>query len=80
LNEHASNAAQAEFAIFLIDSTLGKAFDSQRNNIDIFRKDSRGKQCAKEMLQSDQEYFYTNPLKSEKRQFRLKAILCPNSK
>ena len=52
-------------AIFLIDGTLGKAFDSQRNNKDIFRNDSRGKQCAKEMLWSDQANFYTNSLKSE---------------
>jgi hypothetical protein len=34
-------------ANFLIDSTLGKAFDSQRNNEDVFRKDSRGMQRAK---------------------------------
>ena len=52
-------------AIFLIDGTLGKAFDSQRNNKDIFRNNSRGKQCAKEMLRSDQANFYTNSLKSE---------------
>jgi hypothetical protein len=51
--------------IFLIDSTLGKAFDSQSNNKDIFQKDSRGMQCAKEMLWSHQANFYTNPLKSE---------------
>ena len=52
-------------AIFLFDHTLGKAFDSQRNNKDIFRKDSRGMQRAKEMLSSDQANFYTNPQKSE---------------
>jgi hypothetical protein len=40
--------------IFLIDHTLGKAFDSQRNNEDIFRKDLRGMQRAKEMVSSDQ--------------------------
>jgi hypothetical protein len=40
--------------IFLIDRTLGKAFDSQRNNKDIFRKDLRGMQRAKEMLSSNQ--------------------------
>jgi hypothetical protein len=51
--------------IFLIDGTLGKAFNSQCNNKDIFRIDSRGKQCAKEMLWSDQANFYTNSLKSE---------------
>ncbi len=52
-------------AIFLIHRTLGKAFDSQRNNEDIFRKDLRGIQCAKEMLSSDRATFYTNPRKSE---------------
>jgi hypothetical protein len=51
--------------IFLFDSTLGKAFDSQRNNKDIFQNNSRGKQHAKEMLRSNQAYFYTNPQKSE---------------
>ena len=51
--------------IFLIDRTLGKAFDSQRNNADVFRKDFRGMQRAKEMLSSDQANFYTNPRKSE---------------
>jgi hypothetical protein len=51
-------------AIFLIDCTLGKAFDSQRNNEDIFRKDLRGMQLAKEML-SDRANIYTNPWKSE---------------
>ena len=52
-------------AIFLIDRTLGKALDSQRNNEDIFRKDLRGMQRAKEMLSSDRANFYTNSLKSE---------------
>jgi hypothetical protein len=52
-------------AIFLIDGTLGKAFDSQSNNKDIFQKDSRGMQRVKEMLWSDQANFYMNPLKSE---------------
>jgi hypothetical protein len=52
-------------AIFLIDGALGKAFDSQRNNKDIFQNDSRRKLCAKEMLRSNQANFYTNPLKSE---------------
>ncbi len=52
-------------AIFLIDSTLGKAFDSQCNNKDIFWKDSRGKQRAKEMLWKDHANFCTIPLKSE---------------
>ncbi len=52
-------------AIFLIDRTLGKAFDSQRNNEDVFRKDLRGMQRAKEMLSSDRANFYTNPRKSE---------------
>jgi len=33
--------------IFLIDRTLGKAFDSQCSNKDIFRKDLRGMQRAK---------------------------------
>ncbi len=52
-------------AIFLIDRTLGKAFDSQRNNKEFFWNDSRGKQCAKEMLRSDHANFCTTPLKSE---------------
>jgi hypothetical protein len=52
-------------AIFLFDRTLGKAFDSQRSNKDIFRKDLRGMQRAKEMLSSDQANFSTNPQKSE---------------
>jgi hypothetical protein len=52
-------------AIFLIDSTLGKAFNSQRNDKDIFQNDSRGKQCAKEMLWSNHANFCTIPLKSE---------------
>jgi hypothetical protein len=52
-------------AIFLFDRTLGKAFDSQRSNKDIFRKDWRGMQRAKEMLSSDQANFSTNPQKSE---------------
>jgi hypothetical protein len=51
--------------IFLIDRTLGKAFDSQRNKEDVFRKDLRGMQRAKELLSSDQANFYTNPQKSE---------------
>jgi hypothetical protein len=52
-------------AIFLFDRTLGKAFDSQRSNKDIFLKDLRGMQRAKEMLSSNQANFYTNPQKSE---------------
>jgi hypothetical protein len=52
-------------AIFLIDGTLGKAFDSQRNNKDIFQNDSRGKQCAKELLWNNHATFCTIPLKSE---------------
>ena len=51
--------------IFLIDRTLGKAFDSQHSNRDIFRKDLRGMQRPKELLSSDQANFYTNPWKSE---------------
>jgi hypothetical protein len=50
-------------AIFLFDRTLGKAFDSQRSNEDIFQKELRGMQCAKEMLSSDQENISTNPQK-----------------
>ncbi len=46
-------------------TTFRQAFNSQHNNKDIFRYDSRGKQCAKEMLHSDQGNFYMNPLKSE---------------
>jgi hypothetical protein len=38
---------------FLIDRTLGKAFDSQCNNEDVFRKDLRGMKRAKDMLSSD---------------------------
>jgi hypothetical protein len=52
-------------AIILIDRTLGKAFDSQCNNKDIFRKELRGMQRAKEILSSDRAKFYTNPRKSE---------------
>jgi len=52
-------------AIFLIDQTLGKAFDSQCNNEDVFQKDLRGMQRAKVMLSSDRANFYTNPRKSE---------------
>ena len=52
-------------AIFLIDYTLGKAFDSQRSTKDIFQKDLREMQHAKEMISSNQANFYTNPLKSE---------------
>jgi hypothetical protein len=44
---------------------MGKAFDSQRNNKDIFRNDSRGKERAKEMLWNDHANFCTIPLKSE---------------
>jgi hypothetical protein len=51
--------------IFLIDSTLGKAFDSQCNNKDIFQNDSRGKQRAKEMLRNNHANFSTNPLTSK---------------
>jgi hypothetical protein len=53
--------------IFLFDCTLGKAFDSQCNKTDIYQKDLRGMQCAKEMLLSSQANFYTNPLTSETR-------------
>jgi hypothetical protein len=49
----------------ILFTTFGQAFNSQCNNKDIFRYDSRGKQRAKEMLHSDQGNFYTNPLKSE---------------
>jgi hypothetical protein len=51
--------------IFLIDSTLGKAFDSQCNSKDIFQNDSRGKQRAKEMLQNNHANFCLIPLKSK---------------
>jgi hypothetical protein len=51
-------------AIFLFAS-LGQAFDSQCNNEDVFRKDLRGMQRAKEMLSSDGANLYTNPQKSE---------------
>ena len=50
---------------FLIDRTLGKAFDSQCNNEDVFRKDLRGMKRAKDMLSSNRANFYTNPRKSE---------------
>jgi hypothetical protein len=67
-------------AIFLFDSTLGKAFDSQRNNKDIFQKDSRGKQGAKEMLRSNQAYFFTNPQKSEQKTVRPSSTSLSQSK
>jgi hypothetical protein len=51
--------------IFLFGHTLGKAFDSQLSNKDIFQKDLRGMQRAKEMLSSDQANIYMNPWKSE---------------
>ncbi len=51
--------------IFLIDGTLGKAFNSLRNNKDIFRNNSRGKPCAKEMLRSNHATFCTISLNSE---------------
>ena len=51
--------------IFLIDHTLGKAFDSQRNTEDIIRKDLRGMQSAKEMLSSNRANYYMTPWKSE---------------
>jgi hypothetical protein len=51
--------------IFLIDSTLEKAFNSQCNKKDIFQNNSRGKQCAKEMLQRNYANFRTILLKSE---------------
>jgi hypothetical protein len=63
-------------ATFLFDRTLGKAFDSQRSNKDIFRKDLRGMQRAKEMLSSDHE---SSEIRN-KRQIRFRAILCPNPK
>ncbi len=53
--------------IYHFDCTLGKAFNSQRNNRDIYPKDLRGMQRAKEMLWSSQANFYTNPLASETR-------------
>jgi hypothetical protein len=52
-------------AIFLFECTSGKAFDSQRSNKDIFRKDLRGMQRAKEMLSRNQANFSMNPQKSE---------------
>jgi hypothetical protein len=66
---------------FLIDCTLGKAFDSQCSNKDIFRKDLRGMQRATEMLSSNQANFYTNPLKSEtndRSNFERFSVLVPN--
>jgi hypothetical protein len=51
--------------VFLFDCTLGKAINSQCNNIHIYGKDLRGMQCAKEMLWSNQANFYTNPLTSQ---------------
>ena len=62
-NEHASNAAHVDCNLSLCFAC--QAFDSQRNNKDIFQKDSRGMQRAKEMLLSDRANFYTNPQKSE---------------
>ncbi len=37
----------------ILCTTFEQAFDSQCNNEDIFRFDSRGKQRANEMLHSD---------------------------
>jgi hypothetical protein len=44
---------------------MGKAFNSQCSNKEIFRKDLRGMQHAKEMSSSDQANFSMNPRKSE---------------
>jgi hypothetical protein len=52
-------------AIFLIDSTLGKTFNSQHNNKDVFRNNSRGKQRVKEMLRNNHANFWTISLKTE---------------
>ena len=57
-------------AVFLFDRILGKAIDSQRNNKDFVKKDSRGMQCAKEMLWSDQSRDPTsNPSTTPSSQF-----------
>ena len=52
-------------AIFLIDSTFEKVFDSQCNNEDDFRNDLRGMQWGKEQLLSNPANFYMNPQKSK---------------
>jgi len=67
---------QQSIAISLVDHTLGKAFDSQRNNKDIFRKDLRGMQSAKEMLSSDQANFHMNPWDSST--FEQLSVPIPN--
>jgi hypothetical protein len=51
--------------LFPHDSVLEKAFNSQCNIEDIFQKDLRGKQRAKEMLWNDHANFCAIPLKSE---------------
>jgi hypothetical protein len=68
-------------AIFLIDGTLGKAFDLQCNNEHIFRKGLKGMQCAKEMLSIDRANIYMNPQKSEKNDssaFKRFSVPIPN--
>ena len=64
-------------AIFLIDSTLGKAFDSKCNNENVFRNDSRGMQRGKEMLWSNLTNFNTNPLKPENDRSAFKRLSVP---
>ena len=51
--------------IVFIDGTLGKAFDSQRSNKDIFPKRfKRNATCEGNAIEQSSN-FYTNPLKSE---------------
>ena len=62
-------------------TTFGQAFDSQHNNKDILRYDSRGNQHAKEMLHSDQrQLLHKFSEIINKQQLRFRVILCPNPK
>ncbi len=60
LNTHASNAAHVDY-----NCSIYYIWTSIWFNENIFHYDSRGKQCAKEMLHSDHGNFYPNPLKLE---------------
>ena len=67
--------------IFLIDRTLGKAFDSQRNNKDIFQKDLRGMQRVKEMLsRAIKQILHESAEIKNKRHIQFRLILCLSPK
>jgi hypothetical protein len=66
---------------FLIDRTLGKAFDSQRSNKDIFQKDLRGMQSAKEnAIERSSKLLHESSEIRNKRQIQFRTILCLSPK